>query len=107
MSSKTITEGANNPFALGGTSPPSKMATNHSKTLNSGTPRTTNLTSIFDRQIGENLLTKKMLAEKLCYSISNINKLMKQNKIPYLKNGKSVRFLYSDVLAALQKGSTA
>ena len=58
-----------------------------------------------ENRIGEDLLTKEMLAEKLNFSVSNINKLMKQKKIPYFKNGRSVRFIYSAVVAALQKGS--
>ncbi len=55
--------------------------------------------------IGEDLLTKTMLARRLNFSVSYINKLMKQKKIPYIKGPKSVRFKYSDVVAALQKGS--
>ncbi len=51
------------------------------------------------------LETKKSLAQKLKYSISYINKLMRQRKIPYLKNGKSVRFILSEVMTALQEGS--
>lgn len=66
-----------------------------------------NSTAFFDRKIEEDLLTKPMLAAKLNYSVSFINKLMSQNKIPYLKNGRSVRFKYSDVVAALTKGSAA
>ena len=106
MSKKPVTEGANNPFALGGTSPPSKIAANQSKALNLSTPRTTYLSSLFENKIGEDLLTKEELAEKLKYSVSYINKLIKYNKIPYLKNGRSVRFLYSEVLAALKQEST-
>jgi excisionase family DNA binding protein len=84
-----------------------KIDEKNAKVLSLTHSKATNVNSIFDNQIGENLLTKKMLAEKLCYSVSNINKLMRQNKIPFLKNGKSVRFLYSEVLAALKKESTA
>lgn len=107
MSKKTVTEGANNPFALGGTSPPSKVVANHIKALNSSVPGTTNLNALFENKIGEELLTKEGLAEKLKYSVSYINKLVKQSKIPYLKNGRCIRFLYSEVLAALKKESTS
>ena len=65
------------------------------------------ISPIFDLQIDENLLTKEMLAQKLNFSASYINKLMNQRKIPYFKNGRSVRFKYSCVVAALQKGSSA
>lgn len=64
-----------------------------------------NLIQFCDKRIEENLLTKERLAEKLNFSVSYINKLMKQGKVPYLKNGKSVRFIYSEVVAALTKGS--
>ncbi len=53
----------------------------------------------------DGLLTKKILADKLKYSVSYINKLMRQCKIPYLKIGKSVRFKFGDVMAALEKES--
>lgn len=62
---------------------------------------------LFEMQIAEDFLTKAMLAEKLCCSRSYVNKLMRQRKIPFLKIGRSVRFKYSDVVAALQKGSAA
>lgn len=51
------------------------------------------------------LLTKPLLAAKLKYSVSYINKLMRQLKIPYLKIGKSVRFKLNDVMAALERES--
>lgn len=59
----------------------------------------------FDSRKDEDLLTKCELAEKLKFSVSNVDKLMKYRKIPTIKVGKSVRFKYSDVVAALQKGS--
>lgn len=64
-------------------------------------------TQVFENKIGEDLLTKKMLAERTHYSVSYIDKLMKHGKIPYLKNGRSVRFIYCDVVAALKKASAA
>ena len=85
----------------------SSLDENEFKTLCNAKTNNNNVIQLFDRQIGENLLTKEILAEKLCYSVSNINKLMKQEKIPYFKNGRSVRFKYSDVVAALKKGSAA
>ncbi len=60
---------------------------------------------LFENKIDQNLETKNTLAEKLKYSISNINKLMKLRKIPYLKIGKSVRFRFYDVMAALEQES--
>lgn len=105
MNKKTVTEGANNPFALGGTSPPPPTVSNQTNDLKFNISGTTNLLKIFENTIGENLLTKTELSEKLKFSVSYINKLMKQNKIPFFKNGRSVRFKYSDVVAALKKGS--
>ena len=69
-----------------------------------GSP-TNNPVEIFENQI--EFETKESLSKKLKYSISYINKLMKQKKIPFLKNGRSVRFILSCVVAALQKGSSA
>lgn len=66
-----------------------------------------NVKSIFENKTDENLLTKEMLAEKLSFSVSYINKLMKQRKIPAVKTGRSVRFKYSDVVAALERNSAA
>jgi excisionase family DNA binding protein len=53
----------------------------------------------------ENLDDKKSLAMKTKYSVSYIDQMMKKRKIPYLKNGRSVRFIYSEVMAALKKES--
>lgn len=50
-----------------------------------------------ENKIGEDLLTKHELAQKLKYSVSYINKLIKQRKIPFLKNGRSVRFIYTHI----------
>lgn len=52
------------------------------------------------------LLTKRELSCLLKYSVSYINKLMRYGKIPFLKVGKSVRFILSEVVAALKKGSS-
>ena len=59
-----------------------------------------------DGEFFENLDDKKSLATKTKYSVSYINQLMKKQKIPFLKNGRSVRFIYSEVMAALKKEST-
>lgn len=59
---------------------------------------------VFENKIDE-LETKQTLAQKLKYSVSYIDKLMRNRKIPSLKNGRSVRFILNDVVAALQKGS--
>ena len=75
------------------------------KSLITSNPACNNDSPIFERRIEESLLTKNLLAEKVNFSVSYINKLMKHGKIPYLKNGRSVRFKYSDVVAALEKGS--
>ena len=45
----------------------------------------------------ENLYTKRDLAEKLKLSISTLDNHMKEDKLPYIKFGKSVRFTDSDV----------
>lgn len=66
---------------------------------------TTAAAQLFENKIDQNLETKNTLAEKLKYSISNINKLMKLRKIPYLKIGKSVRFKFNEVMAALEQES--
>ncbi len=55
----------------------------------------------------QELETKETLAKRLKFSVSYINKLMKQKKIPWLKIGRTVRFIFSEVIAALQNGSTA
>ena len=107
MSNKAIVNGARNPLALGGNLPSIKILTNRSNILNSDAVGTTKQVKVFENKIGEELITKKELAEKLKYSVSYLNKLVQQSKIPYLKNGKCIRFLYSEVLAALKKESTA
>lgn len=61
--------------------------------------------SIPHAQLIENLICKRELAQKLSLSVSYINKLMKQNKINYIKIGRAVRFKFSEVVAALQRSS--
>jgi excisionase family DNA binding protein len=56
-------------------------------------------------QVFENLLTKKLLAEKLGLSQSYVSLLMKENGLPHLKIGRAVRFRISEVAVWLQKRS--
>jgi len=56
-------------------------------------------------QVFENLLTKKLLAEKLGLSQSYVSLLMKDNGLPHLKIGRAVRFRISEVAVWLQKRS--
>ena len=50
-----------------------------------------------------NLYTKYDLADKLRLSVSTIDNHMKENKIEYLKIGKSVRFTEGAVYQYLQQ----
>lgn len=107
MNKKPVTECANNPFALGGTSPPSKTSINQSNDLCSSIKVTKNLTSkeIFENQI-EQLLTISELATKLQCSKSYIKKLRAKGVItPNISMTRFVRYKLSDVLVALQKRS--
>jgi excisionase family DNA binding protein len=54
----------------------------------------------------ENLYTKKDLSSKLKLSVSTLDNHMKENKLPYIKFGKSVRFTDSDVNEYIQKHNT-
>ena len=54
----------------------------------------------------ENYIDKNELAKKLSVSVSYVNKLMKLNRIRFVKFGRAVRFRYSDVVADLQKRSS-
>lgn len=67
------------------------------------TPPTTNHSQLFI----ENFIDKRKLAEMLSLSPSSINKLMAESKIPFKKIGRSVRFRFSEVVAALERNSTA
>jgi excisionase family DNA binding protein len=58
-----------------------------------------------NRQLFENLLTKKQLAEKLELSQSYISLLMKDEGLPHLKIGRAVRFKISEVVIWLHKRS--
>lgn len=55
----------------------------------------------------EDLINKKELSAKLRISVSYINKLMRLKRISPITIGRSVRFKYSEVVAALEKWSTA
>jgi len=104
MNKKSVTQSPLNPFTLGGTSPP-----NHNDCLNRSKSQGSDINSkkICENKIDEELLTKEGLAEKLKFSVSYINKLMRLGKIKAtIKTGKSVRFQYSEVLAALKREST-
>ena len=48
-------------------------------------------------------LTKEELARTVGISISYINKLISHGKIPYIKIGRSIRFLEADIQLWLQK----
>ena len=54
----------------------------------------------------ENLYTKKDLSSKLKLSVSTLDNHMKENKLPYIKFGKSVRFTDSDVREYIRKHNT-
>lgn len=51
----------------------------------------------------ESFFDKEKLAAKLNLSVSFINKLMRNEGLPYVKLGKSVRFRVSETLSWLQK----
>ena len=59
----------------------------------------------WDPQVFDNLLTKKLLAERLGLSQSYISLLMKDEGLPHLKIGRAVRFRISEVAIWLQKRS--
>ena len=44
-----------------------------------------------------NLLNKEQTAERLCISIRNLDSRIKEGTIPYIKLGKLVRFIPSDI----------
>ena len=50
-------------------------------------------------------ITKDDLAKILCISVSYINKLISEGKIPYKKFGRSVRFSVSEIEVWLQNRS--
>lgn len=58
---------------------------------------------IFENKIGENLLTKEMLADILKISVSYVDKLKIQKKIPFIQIGRCIRFNFVDVMAALNR----
>ncbi len=51
----------------------------------------------------ESLFDKEKLAVKLNLSVSFINKLMRNEGLPYVKLGKAVRFRVSETLSWLQQ----
>ena len=50
------------------------------------------------------LLTRREVAEMLGISIATVHNWTKAGKIPHLKIGGVIRYVYEDVLAAAQKG---
>ena len=52
----------------------------------------------------ENLYTKRDLAEKLKLSISTLDNHMKEDKLPYIKFGKSVRYTANVINSVGVKG---
>ena len=57
---------------------------------------------IFDNRIFEQLLTSSELAKALGVSVHTIKKWRAQEKIPYYKLGRCLRFRVSEVLAKLK-----
>ncbi len=57
---------------------------------------------LFDNRISEKFLTADELAEHLRVSVHTIRKWRSQEKIPYYKLGRSVRFRVSEVLAKIK-----
>ena len=58
--------------------------------------------AIFDNRILEKLLTSDELAQTLGVSVHTVRKWRAQEKIPYYKLGRSVRFRASEVLVKLK-----
>ena len=56
----------------------------------------------FDNRISEKFVTAEELAEHLSVSVHAIRLWRKQEKIPYYKLGRSLRFRVSEVLARLK-----
>lgn len=65
--------------------------------------------SLFDNKIearvkgDDRLLGYQEIAQRMGVSIHTVRGWVYQRKIPYLKAGKSVRFIWADVLLWLQK----
>ncbi len=57
---------------------------------------------LFDNRISEKFVTADELAEHLKVSVHAIRKWRKQEKIPYHKIGRSLRFRVSEVLTAIE-----
>ncbi|MDN5069417.1 excisionase family DNA-binding protein [Aliarcobacter butzleri] len=53
--------------------------------------------------MNENLLTKEELAVRLNLSVHRIDKLRKNDKLPYIKMGRNVRFNLEEVNQFLKK----
>lgn len=49
------------------------------------------------------LITKKQLAHKLSISVSYVDKLKAQQKIPFVGIGRCIRFKFDEVIAALNR----
>ena len=58
---------------------------------------------LFDNQIPEKFVTAEELAEYLKVSVHTIRKWRKQERIPYYKLGRSLRFRVSEVLTKIKK----
>ncbi len=60
--------------------------------------------TIFENLIGDDrLLSYAEVARRMGVSIHTVRGWVYQRKIPFLKAGKSVRFIWADVLQWLQK----
>ena len=66
---------------------------------------TGSVSSIFDNHIAINdrLLSYAEVAQRMGVSIHTVRGWVHQRRIPFLKAGKSVRFMWADVLQWLQK----
>ena len=53
------------------------------------------------------LLQAKEVAEMLGISVATVHNWTKAGKIPHLKIGGVIRYVYEDVIAAAQKGGIA
>jgi len=69
-----------------------------------GAAMLTSNTALFDSLIEKDrLLSYREIADRIGVSIHTVRGWVYKRQIPFLKAGKSVRFLWADVLSWLQK----